>query len=148
MYFFGRHEHSLDDKSRLMLPTRLRDQLKGQLFMTLGLGKCINLYTFEAFMKIAEERASLNDLSSEERGFMRVFFSSSIECEMDKQGRILLPKSLQKIVGIKKDVIVIGNNDHVEIWDKEYYEQVELKQLDLYEINAENIGNKKRIKED
>lgn len=142
MYFVGRHEHSLDDKSRLMLPTRLRDQLKGQLYVTLGLDKCINLYTNDAFMKIAEQRSSLNDLSKEERGFMRIFFSTSQECEMDKQGRILLPRSLQKLASISKDVIIIGNNDHVEIWDKKNYEQVELDQLDLFEENAEKIGAK------
>ena len=122
MYFVGRHEHSLDDKSRLMLPTRLRDQLKGQLYVTLGLDKCINLYT--------------------NGGFMRIFFSTSQECEMDKQGRILLPRSLQKLASISKDVIIIGNNDHVEIWDKKNYEQVELDQLDLFEENAEKIGAK------
>ncbi len=142
MYFFGRHDHSLDEKSRLMLPTRLRDQLKGQLYMTIGLDKCINLYTSEAFMKIANQRASLNDLSKEERGFMRTFFSNSIECEMDKQGRILLPKNLQKSAFISKDVVVIGNNDHIEIWDKEHYEQVELEQLENFETNAQIIGER------
>ena len=147
MYFFGRHDHSLDEKSRLMLPTRLRDQLKGQLYMTLGLGRCINLYTYEAFMKIADQRASLNDLAKEERGFMRTFFSSSMECEMDKQGRILLPKNLQKLAFISKDVVVIGNNDHVEIWDRDRYEQVELEQLERFEDDAQTIGER-FIKED
>lgn len=147
MYFFGRHDHSLDDKSRLMLPTRLRDQLSGQLFMTLGLDRCINLYTYEAFMQIAKQRASLNDLAKQERSFMRTFFSSSIECEMDKQGRILLPKNLQKLVSISKDVVVIGNNDHIEIWDREHYEQVELEQLERFEDDAQTIGER-FIKED
>ena len=98
-------------------------------------------------MKIASQRASLNDLAKQERGFMRTFFSNSIECEMDKQGRILLPKSLQKLASISKDVVVIGNNDHVEIWDKDRYEQVELEQLDNFEDNAQVIGER-FIKED
>ncbi len=147
MFFVGRHEHSLDDKSRLMLPQKLRNNLNGKLYMTLGLDKCINLYTETAYNKIANARSLLNDLQKEDRGFMRLFFSSSQECEMDKQGRILLPKNLQKIASITKDVVVIGNNDHIEIWDKNRYEQVELAQLESFESDAQIIGSRS-IKED
>lgn len=142
MLFIGRYEHNLDEKSRLMLPTKLREKLSGTLYMTLGLGRCIYLYNEETFLNICKERSKLNDLSKEELGFKRVFFSNSVDCNLDKQGRILITKDLQRVCSINKEVIIIGNDDHVEIWDKVRYEQVELEYLDNYESYAETAARR------
>ncbi len=142
MLFFGRYEHSIDEKSRLMLPTKLREKLPGTLYMTYGLGKCIYLYPEETFMEICKDRSKLNDLSKEELGFKRVFFSNTSECNLDKQGRILITKNLMEKVGITKDVVIAGNEDHIEIWDKERYEQAESEYLDNFEAYAEAISQK------
>lgn len=142
MLFIGRFEHNLDDKSRLMIPTKLRNGLSGKLYMTLGLGRCIYLYSEDRFLEISRQRSKLNDLTKEGLGFKRVFFSNTVECFLDKQGRILITKELLKIVSISKETIIIGNDDHVEIWDKNRYEQVELEYLENYDSYAETIARR------
>ena len=142
MLFIGRYEHNLDEKSRLMMPTKLRDKLNGTLYMTYGLGRCIYLYTEEMFMKICNQRSKINDLSKEGLGFKRVFFSNSVDCKLDNQGRILISKDLQKRVSIVKETIIIGNDDHIEIWDKNRYEQMELEYLENYDSYAETLSRR------
>lgn len=142
MLFIGRFEHNLDDKSRLMIPTKLRNGLSGKLYMTLGLGRCIYLYSEDRFLEISRQRSKLDDLTKEGLGFKRVFFSNTVECFLDKQGRILITKELLKIVSISKETIIIGNDDHVEIWDKNRYEQVELEYLENYDSYAETIARR------
>lgn len=141
MFFIGRFEHNLDDKSRLMIPTKLRENLNGKLYMTLGVGKCIELYPEETYLnRIAINRNRVNNLSKEGLGFNRVLFSYSTECKLDGQGRVLLTKEIRKVTSVDKEVIIIGNDDHIEIWNKFRYEQMELEYLENFDSNAEIIS--------
>ncbi len=143
MFFFnGRSSHSLDEKSRLMLPKKIHGKLEGSLYMTLGIGGCIYLYTAEEFEKLASDFLSYNDLIKEERSFRRLFFANATDCALDKQGRLLLPKDLMQRAGITKDVIVTGNINRIEIWDRERYEQTFREDWNNYENLADTIGKR------
>lgn len=94
----------------------------------------------ETFMKICNSNSTLNDFNSAERQFKRLFFSTSFKYEVDKSGRITLTKDHLSRAGIDKEVVIVGNNDHIEIWDKETFEKVDEMQNDNYEANAQSIA--------
>lgn len=140
MFFFGTFRHNLDDKARCTIPTSFRDQLGKVVYGTKGLDNCINIYPEETFMKICNSNSTLNDFNSAERQFKRLFFSTSFKYEVDKSGRITLTKDHLSRAGIDKEVVIVGNNDHIEIWDKETFEKVDEIQNDNYEANAQSIA--------
>ena len=142
-YFHGRFTHSLDEKSRLMLPKKFHEVLKGDLYMVLGVEQnCINLYTSEAFQSEAERFVKFDDLITEERRLKRLFFSNVTDCALDKLGRLLLTKDLMSRTGISKEVVVIGSGNRLEIWDKKRYEQTYSKDLEEYESLADTVGRR------
>lgn len=140
MFFFGTFRHNLDDKARCTIPNSFRDQLGKVVYGTKGLDNCINIYPEETFMKICNSNSTLNDFNSAERQFKRLFFSTSFKYEVDKSGRITLTKDHLSRAGIDKEVVIVGNNDHIEIWDKETFEKVDKMQNDNYEANAQSIA--------
>lgn len=142
MFFFGTYNHNLDDKSRLTLPSKLREKLGGTVYITLGLDKCLYIYPEETFNKLAEELSKYSDFNQDTRGYKRTFFSNSYPCDVDKQGRIQLTKESIEKVFIKKDCVVIGVSDHVEIWDKDMFNKMSSEGEDNYESNASKLLNK------
>ena len=143
MFFFGTYNHNLDDKSRLTLPSKLREKLGGTVYITLGLDKCLYIYPEETFNKLAEELSKYSDFNQDTRGYKRTFFSNSYPCDVDKQGRIQLTKDSLEKCNIKKDVMIIGVEDHIEIWDKERFYQMEEENEAAYENNAAKIFESK-----
>jgi MraZ protein len=117
--FIGQYDHSIDDKSRLTLPVRFRDALAGGVVLSKGLDGSVDVYPKEAWQTtIAGRIGELDPLSSEARTLQRLFFGGAAEDTPDKQGRVLLPAHLVRYGSLSKDVTVIGNNDHLEIWDR------------------------------
>lgn len=147
MAFFGSYQHNLDDKSRVMIPTKLREGLTTKVYATLGYRRCIYIYTEERFAEICKLVSSPSRFTREVMGFQNTFFSKVDECSLDKQGRILINKNLLKIVSIEKEVVIVGSNDHIEIWDRSHREQVEEEYLENYDSNFE-ITFSKRDHED
>lgn len=144
MFFFGTFNHSLDDKSRCTLPTRFRDKLGKKVYVTKGFDHCLNLYPEETFIAMAEKNASLDELSPEERQYRRIFFASSMDYDLDKAGRITLTKDHLSRAGITKEVVLVGNNDHIEIWDRAKFEEADQLQDENYEKNAQMIAMNRR----
>ena len=120
MFFFGTFRHSLDDKSRCTLPNCFRDDLGKVVYATKGLDNCLNIYPEETFKVLCEKNAKLN--------------------EVDKSGRITLSKNHLQIAGINKDIVIVGNNDHIEIWDKDIFEKIDALQNEEFESNAQLIA--------
>ncbi len=141
-YFIGTYYHTIDSKNRVMSPNKIRDDLKGKVVITYGFGGCLYIYPSEAFEKKAAYYSSLSSLTDEEREFKWTFFASSLECELDSQGRILLTKEQIKMANITKDVVFVGNDDHYEIWSQELYEQKALKCYESYGDRADIIGRR------
>lgn len=115
--FMGEFEHSLDSKGRLTVPVKFREGLGETFVVTRGLDKCLFVYPNEEWQILESKLKSLPMTRSDARSFVRFFFSGASECEMDKQGRILLPQKLRDYAGLEKDCILLGVSNRVEIWD-------------------------------
>jgi MraZ protein len=114
----GEHEHTLDDKNRLTLPARLREQLGDRVVVTRGLDGCLDVYAVPAWERLSDRVGTLDPLSGEARTLQRFFFASAAEADLDKQGRIVIPVHLLTAAGIGREVTVTGVRDHLEIWDR------------------------------
>lgn len=116
MFLGGEHQHGLDGKRRIFLPARLRGSEK-TFVMTRGLEGCLSLYTEESWKKML---AKLQDLpvanKTQARAFKRLLISGATSTEVDGQGRLLVPESLGRFANIRKDVMIIGMDTHIEIW--------------------------------
>ena len=135
----GEHEHALDDKNRLTLPARQRDQLGDRVVVTRGLDGCLYAYTRPDWQKLVDGRlAELDMLSEAGRLIMRHFFSGATEAELDKQGRVGIPTALIESAKLGKEVTVAGVYDHLEIWDRQTWRD----QLTKVEGSAEDVAER------
>lgn len=117
--FIGEYDHSIDQKGRVIVPSKFREGLGIKFIVTKGLDNCLFAYPQNEWSLLEEKLKTLPLTSKEARTFVRFFFSGATECEVDKQGRILLPSNLREHAALDKDVVVIGVSTRVEIWSKE-----------------------------
>jgi MraZ protein len=115
--FLGTHTPRLDDKGRLFLPAKFRDELAGGVVITRGQERCLYVFTKNAFVAKAEELQHQSLSSKAARDYGRMFFSSASDEIPDKTGRVTLPQPLRQYAGLTKDCVVIGANTRLEIWD-------------------------------
>ncbi len=133
MLFTGTYEHSIDAKQRLAIPAEVRETLDAQrdgasLYVVLSEGPTLCVYTEAGFQKRADELDDSTLPPEEVLEYERFFFSLARRVELDKQGRVRLPEQLLKMVDLKRDVVLIGVKDHLEIHDREsWYEQFRAK---------------------
>jgi MraZ protein len=120
--FLGEHQHTIDAKGRLIIPSRFREGLGEKFILTKGLDTCLFAYPLEEWAILEGKMRSLPMTKSDARAFVRFFFSGASECDIDKQGRILIPATLREYAGLKKEVVVIGVSSRVEIWAKDKWE--------------------------
>lgn len=121
--FFGSFEHSLDEKNRLLIPSRLRGQIGSKLFIMKGYEGSLALYPEEGFQKYLKKLESLPFESKISRDIERISLSSVFELDVDKVNRIQIPTALINKYSISKDVVVVGVIDHIEVWSKAKWEQ-------------------------
>ena len=114
----GVHDHALDEKNRLTLPAKQREELGDGVVVTRGMDGCLYAYADEEWQRLAERIRRLDPLSRESRMMQRHFFSGAVRAEPDKQGRMVLPAALLEAAGISREVTVAGVYDHLEIWDR------------------------------
>ncbi len=115
--FNGEYRHSVDAKGRVIMPSKFRELLGEKFIVTRGLDNCLFVYPAESWENFTRKLKSLPITNANARQFVRFFMSGAIECEVDKQGRILLPQNLRGYAEIIKDAAVCGVGDRVEIWD-------------------------------
>ena len=120
--FFGSFEHNLDNKNRLLIPSRLRGQIGSKLFIMKGYEGSLSLYPEEQFTKYLERLNNLPYESKLSRDIERISLSSVFELEIDKVNRIQIPTALINKYGISKEVVVVGVLDHIEVWSKDKWE--------------------------
>jgi MraZ protein len=121
--FFGEFEHTLDDKGRVFLPARHRDELGDVVMLSRGYDGQIDVYPVEAWKKIAETVGQQNQARSAVRDVSRFVFAAS-ECQVDRQGRIVVPPTLRKHAGLNGEVVIIGLNDHLEMWGRDRWDKL------------------------
>jgi len=117
--FLGEYQHSVDAKGRLIVPSKFRDGLGESFVVTKGLDKCLFAYAKEEWKVFEDKLKQLPLTNVGARRFVRFFFAGAIECEMDNQGRIMIPANLREYAELKKDVVSIGVNNRIEIWNRE-----------------------------
>lgn len=117
--FFGSFEHTLDDKNRLLIPSRLRGQVGSKLFIMKGYEGSLSIYPEAEFEKYLTKLESLPFESKISRDIERISLSSVFELEVDKANRIQIPTALINKYGITKDVVVVGVLNHIEVWSLE-----------------------------
>lgn len=128
----GEYTHTLDTKGRLAVPARLRDELGGVFYVTLSMDRCLSAYSEESWQQFS---AKVNAMPFVKQRKMRPLFAFAARCEVDGQGRILLPQNLREYAGLVKDVTVVGCNNHAELWDSERWNEQH-----ALEMTPENIA--------
>lgn len=141
--FYGEYEHSLDNKGRLIVPSKFRDVAKShyieKFYITRGLDKCLFVFGEEEWKNQESKFKNLSFTKKESRSFNRLFFSGTSEIEFDAQGRMLIPKFLKEYAGIKRDVVLIGVSNRIEIWAKEVWDEFYKREQGSFEEIAEKI---------
>ena len=115
----GQYEHTIDNKKRLALPAKFRGELGDKVIITKGIESCLVVYTEKEFKIMSEKLSNLTISQSEARSFTRIMLAGAMEVGLDKLGRVLIPDYLKKYAGLKKDVVICGLSNRVEIWDSE-----------------------------
>jgi MraZ protein len=140
--FLGEYAHTLDDKGRLTLPARFRDQLAKGVVVTRGLDGCLFVFTDEDWKQFTETLSEqLPFTQKSARDFSRFFFSGAADIIPDRQGRILIPPFLRQYANLEADVMIIGANSRLELWDTERWQQTLLDVEANAEMIAEQFGN-------
>lgn len=122
MAFMGEYQHSIDEKGRMIIPAKFRDELGPTFVITRGLDQCLFVYPMGEWEILEQKLKALPLMKSDARAFTRFFFSGAVECELDKQGRVNIPSNLRDHANLEKDSIIIGVSSRVEIWSKEAWE--------------------------
>ena len=120
--FMGEYSHSIDAKGRLIMPAKLREQLGGEFFITRGLDGCLFVYPKSEFESIEGELRRMPP-DKDSRKFLRFLVAGAVAGEFDKQGRVLVPGPLREHASLKKDVVLAGVINRIEIWDKDRWEE-------------------------
>jgi MraZ protein len=139
MLLTGTYPRTLDDKNRLALPSRIREQLAKarQLFVAQGLDQCLWVYDRAGLEKLAEKLDQVSATDGEVRTFRRLFFAQMEAVDLDKTGRVLIPERLVQFAGLGHEVVLIGVRDHLEVWDAGRWQQYLTANSPRYDAVAE-----------
>ena len=139
----GEYNHTIDAKGRLIVPAKFREALGDEFVVTKGLDGCLFVYSNSEWNAFEEKLRTLPLTNKNARQFTRFFLAGAAACEVDKQGRILLPQVLREFAKLEKDVVLVGVASRIEIWSKEVWEEsVNTYDTDMDEVaeNMENLG--------
>ena len=128
----GEYEHALDAKGRIFIPARLRAELGEEFYVTVSMEQCLTVYPREAWEEVTRR---CREMPLVKQRKMRPLFAMAARCELDGQGRALLPQNLRQFAHLNKDVAIVGCNDRAEMWDLETW-----KEINAAEVTPENIA--------
>ena len=138
--FIGEYGVTIDEKGRLSVPVKFRKELKKKAVVTRGLDNSLFLYTESEWLKVAEKLASLPFAKANTRAFSRLMLAGAMDCDMDKNGRIILPEYLRTFAKIQKRAVIAGLYNRLEIWSEELWQRYKNEtEKDSNEI-AEQLG--------
>lgn len=119
--FMGTYNNSIDAKNRMIVPSKHRVQLGESCVLTIGMEKCLNIYSMEAWDAVQQKLSEIPESDLEARKFVRAVYSNAAPCDFDKQGRIIIPDNLKEYADIKKDLVTMGVMNKIEVWAKEVW---------------------------
>ncbi len=137
--FMGEYNHTVDEKGRLIIPVKYREELGNEFVVTKGLDGCLFAYGLGEWQVLEEKLRALPLTNKDARAFARFMLAGAASVEIDKQGRILLPQVLRNFAGIEKEVVLIGVASRIEIWNKTKWEESSID--DNVEELAEKMEN-------
>jgi MraZ protein len=137
--FLGTHTPRLDDKGRLFLPAKYRDELAGGLVITKGQERCLYVFPPAEFAELTEKLRTAPVTAKAVRDYSRVLFGSASDEVPDKQGRITIPPALRSYAGLERDCAVVGMNTRLEIWDAAAWESYVSQQEDAFSTASEEV---------
>lgn len=137
--FIGEYHHSIDDKGRLIIPSKFREELGYKFIITRGIENCLYVYSEEAWTKIVNKLETLPFTKKDARTFLRFLLSGASEAEFDKQGRINITSPLISHANITKECVIIGTGDRLEIWSEESWNDFFASAKDNMSDIAENL---------
>lgn len=137
--FMGEYHHSIDNKGRLIVPSKFRDDLGEMFIITRGLDQCLFGYPLSEWKLIEEKLKSLPLTKKDARAFTRFFFSGATESELDKQGRINIPAPLMQYAKLEKECVILGVSNRIEIWSKQIWEDYFSQSEESFAEIAENM---------
>ena len=135
----GEYEHSLDVKGRLIMPSKLREDIGEKFIVTKGLDGCLFGFSKREWENFEEKLKTLPLTNKSARDFVRFFLSGATECEIDKQGRFLIVANLRQYASLEKDVAIIGIGTRIEIWSKKKWQQYNSEENISADAIAENM---------
>ncbi len=121
--FLGEYNHNIDKKGRIIIPSKIRDNLTASFVITKGLDNCLFLYNADEWQILTDKVKALPVTDASVRKFVRFFFGGACEMELDGQGRVLLPSNLREYATLEKELVTVGVSNRVEIWSKEKYDE-------------------------
>lgn len=136
----GEYHHSIDNKGRLIVPSKFRDELGDMFIITRGLDQCLFGYPVSEWGLIEEKLKGLPLTKKDARAFTRFFFSGATESELDKQGRINIPTPLLQYAKLEKECVILGVSNRIEIWSKQIWEDYFTQSEESFAEIAENMN--------
>jgi MraZ protein len=140
----GRYEHTIDSKGRISIPSKFREILNkkydDRLVIT-NFDNCLVAFPYEEWSVLEEKVNSLSLVKKEVKTFLRFFYSSAMDCMIDKQGRLLIPQTLRDYANLQKDVVLVGEGKKIEIWAKERWNEVARKAQEDFEQITDTLAN-------
>ena len=137
--FMGEYHHNIDDKNRLIIPSKFREELGEEFIITRGIENCLFVYSKEDWQKIVTKLEALPFTKKDARNFIRFFLSGATVAELDKQGRININQTLVSYSNLTKECVVIGAGNRLEIWSKEDWDDFFNSAKDNMSDIAENL---------
>ncbi len=130
----GEFHHNIDDKGRLIIPSKFRTDLGDSFVVTRGIDSCLFVYSKQEWDAVTSKLREISFTKKDARNFGRFFLSGATECEFDKQGRIVIPSPLMNYASLSKECVIIGVNDRLEIWDESKWDE-------FMNNNSENMSD-------
>jgi len=134
LMLMGEYHHNIDEKNRLIIPSKFRFDLGEKFVITRGLEKCLFVYSLTEWESIVNKLRTLPFTKKDSRDFTRFFLSGATECVLDKTGRVCITSPLVHYAGLSRECVIIGANDRLEIWDKDNWDN-------FFQTNEENFAN-------
>ena len=139
--FMGEYNHTIDAKGRLIIPAKFRETLGEEFILTKGLDGCLSIYPMDEWESFEEKLKALPLTDKNARAFLRFFVAGATSCELDKQGRILVPSTLREFAGLEKEVVLTGNLTRIEVWSKEkWIENSNYDDMDSIAASMQEMG--------
>lgn len=144
--FLGDHNHNVDEKGRMFLPAKFRNDLGKTIVITKGFDNCLYVFPMQTWIEFAQGLAKMMDSQQDVRKLQRLYIGRAVECDVDKQGRIVIPPKLRELVGIKNAVTIVGMMNKLEVWDTDAFESTLLDNdeaqdlMQKYEFSGSSYG--------